>query len=73
MDSNQLAAVGFYFTNQSDVFRCAFCLVEDCLWKEIHDALKEHQRWMPFCDVAKVLCAGNFLILFKDQPDKSPE
>ena len=25
MDANQLAAAGFYFTNQSDIVRCVFC------------------------------------------------
>ena len=28
MDANQLAAAGFYFTNQSDIVRCVFCGVE---------------------------------------------
>ena len=28
VDTNQLAAAGFYFINQSDVVRCTFCGVE---------------------------------------------
>jgi len=34
MDGNQLAAAGFYFTNQSDVVRCAFCGVEVVHWEK---------------------------------------
>ena len=32
MDANQLAAVGFYFTNQSDIVRYVFCGVEIGYW-----------------------------------------
>jgi len=28
IDKNHLVAAGFYFTNQSDIFRCAFRGVE---------------------------------------------
>jgi hypothetical protein len=36
------AAGGFYFTNQSDIVRCAFCGVEVGCWEKGQDALKEH-------------------------------
>jgi hypothetical protein len=68
-----MAAAGFYFTNQGDVVRCAFCRVNVGHWKEGHDALKEHQRWSIFCEFAKGPCAGNIHILSNNQPEKSPE
>jgi len=40
MDANQLAAAGFYFTNQSDIVRCVFCGVEIVYWREEDDGLK---------------------------------
>ena len=49
MDVNQLAAAGFYFTDWSDVVRCAFCGVDVGKWEEGDDAFKEHQRWSPSC------------------------
>jgi len=42
MDANQLAAAGFYFTNQSDIVHCVFCGVEIGYWTEGDDPLKEH-------------------------------
>ena len=73
MNANQLAAAGFYFTKQSDVFGCAFCGVEVDYWKEGDDALKEHQRWIPSCGFAKGLCVGNAPTLSNDQPEKSSD
>ena len=73
MDVNQMAAAGFYFTNKSDIVRCAFCGVVVGYWEKGEDALKEHQRWSPFCEFAKGLGAGNFPILSNDEPEKSPE
>jgi len=40
MDANELAAAGFYFTNWSDVVRCAFCGVQVGRSEEGDDALK---------------------------------
>jgi len=34
MEANKLAAAGFYFTNQCDVVRCAFCGIEVGHWEE---------------------------------------
>jgi hypothetical protein len=67
---NQLAAAGSYFTNQSDVFRCAFCGVEVGHRDEGDDASKEHQRWSPSCGFGKGLCVGNTPNLSNDQPEK---
>jgi len=73
MEENQLATAGFYNTNWSDVVRCAFCGVEVCHWEDGDDALKEHQRWSPFCGFGKGLCVGNIPILSNSQPEKSPQ
>jgi hypothetical protein len=73
MDGNQLAAAGFYFTDQSDIVRCAFSGVEVGYWEKVQDALKEHQRWSPFCEFAKWMCAGNISIFSNDEPEKTQE
>jgi len=43
MDSNQLAAAGFYLINLSNMVRCVFCGVEMGYWTDGDDALKEHR------------------------------
>ena len=53
MDANQLAAAGFYFTDQSDIVRCVFCGVEIGYWTDGYDALKELQEWSPSCGFMK--------------------
>ena len=73
MDANKLAAAGLYFTNKTDIVRCAFCGVEVGYWENGQYALKEHQRWIPFSEFAKVLGAGNIPIRSNDEPEKSPE
>jgi hypothetical protein len=73
MDANQLAAIGFYFTNHNVIVRCAFCGVEVGYWEKGQVALEEHQRSSPFCEFAKGLGAGNIPILSKDESEKSPE
>jgi len=70
VDANQLAAAGFYFTNQSDIVRCVFCGVEIGYWTDGDDALKEHQRWSRSCGSVKGLYFGNIPILSNGQPDK---
>ena len=72
MDANQLAAAGFYFTNKSDVVRCAFCGVEVGHSEKGDDALKEHQRWSPSCGSSKG-CVGSIPILSNEQPGKSSD
>jgi len=62
MDKNHLAFAGFYFTNCSDVVRCAFCGVEVGYWKEGDNAIANHQRWSPSCGFIKGLFAGNIPI-----------
>ena len=73
MDVNQWAAAVFYFTNKSDLVRCAFCGVEVGYWEEEDNAVKEHQRWSPFCVFAMGLDAGTTLILSNNEPEKSPK
>jgi len=71
MDANQLAAAGFYFTNQSDIVRSVYCGVEIGWWTDGVVALKEYQRWSPSCGFVKGLWVGNIPILSKGQPEKS--
>jgi len=60
MGVNQLAAVGFFFTNRGGVVRCAFCGVQVGQWKEGDGAFKEHLRWSPSCAFVEGLFVGNF-------------
>ena len=62
MDINHLSAAGFYFTNQADVVRCAFCGVEMGYWEEGDDAFKDHDEWSPSCEFIKGLSVGNIPI-----------
>jgi len=71
MDANQLAAAGFYFTNQSDIVRCVFCGAEISCWTEGDVALKEHRGCSPSCSFVKGLCVGNLPILSNGKPEKS--
>ena len=73
MDVNQLAASGFYFTNWSDVVRCAFCGVQVGRWEEGNNAFKEYQRWDPSCGFVKGLFVGNIPIRSKDLPETSQQ
>ena len=61
MDANQLAAIGFYFTKQTLIVRCAFCGVEVGYCEKGQVALEEHQRSSPFCELAKGLVLETFL------------
>jgi len=73
MDANQLAAAGFYFTNQNYIARCFFCGVEIGYWTGGDDALKERQHWSRSSCFAKGLCVGNIPILSVGQSEKSPQ
>jgi len=73
MDTNQLPAARFYFTNWSEVVRCAVCVVEMFRWEKGDDALKEQHRWSPSCGFANGLCVGNIPILSNDKPEKSSQ
>jgi len=73
MDANQLAAAGFYFTDQSDIVRCVFCGVEIGYCTDGDGALKEHRRWSPSCSFAKGLHVGNIPILSNNRPEKSSQ
>ena len=65
MDTNQLAATGFYFTSWSDVVRCAFWSRSREL--EGDDAFKDLQRWNPSCGFVQWLFVGNIPIRSKHQ------
>ena len=73
MDANQLAAAGFYFTNQ-----CGIDVEFFVQWKEA-TGLKEMVPWSIIsagvlsCSFTKGLCVGSIPILSKGQPQKSPE
>jgi hypothetical protein len=58
MDKNRMVFAGLYFTNRSDVFRCAFCGVHVGCWEEGDDAFIEHRRWSPSCEYIRSLYAG---------------
>jgi len=63
IDANQMAAAGFYFTNESDVVRWVFfCGVEIGYWRDGDIALKEHQRWIPSCGFVKGCGLETFLL-----------
>jgi hypothetical protein len=71
MDTNHLSAAGFYYTNQGDVVRCAFCGVEVGRWEEGDDAFRDHQRWSPSCGFIKGLVVGNIPLGSEGQPGTS--
>lgn len=51
IDKNQLALLGFYYRNQSDLVKCFFCGVEIGVWEEGDDILTDHIRWAPRCEL----------------------
>jgi E3 ubiquitin-protein ligase XIAP len=59
MDPHRMAAAGFYYINQADVVRCAFCSVEVGHWEEGDDPFRDHQRWAPSCGFVRGLQVGN--------------
>jgi hypothetical protein len=71
IDSNHLAAIGFYFTKCRDVVRCAFCSVEVGHWIQGDDPLESHQRLSPSCRFLRGLYVGNVPMPFSNQPETS--
>jgi hypothetical protein len=53
MNTNDMAAAGFYFTDREDVVRCAFCGVDVGRFDHGHDPLRDHKRWSPSCGFIK--------------------
>ena len=71
MDPHRLSAAGFYYTDQNDVVRCAFCGVEVGRWEEGDDPFRDHQRWAPSCGFVRGLSVGNIPISPNGQPETS--
>ena len=71
MDKNDMSAVGFYFTEQEDVVRCAFCGVKVGRWEQGDDTFRDHRRWSPSCGFIKGFIVGNIPIGSDDQPGTS--
>ena len=71
MDKNDMSAVGFYFTEQEDVVRCAFCGVKVGRWEQGDDPFRDHRRWSPSCRFIKGFIVGNVPIGSNDQPGTS--
>lgn len=71
MDPHRLSAAGFYYTDQNDVVRCAFCGVEVGRWEEGDDPFRDHQRWAPSCGFVRGLPVGNIPISPNGQPESS--
>jgi hypothetical protein len=71
MDKNHMVFAGFYFTNRSDVVRCAFCGVQVGCWEEGDDDFIEHRRWSPSCEYIRGLFAGGIPICSENQPGAS--
>ena len=71
MDPHRLSAAGFYYTNESDNVRCAFCSVEVGRWEEGDDPFRDHQRWSPSCPFVRGLPVGNIPISPNGQPETS--
>lgn len=53
MDKHKLALVGFYYYGPSDLVKCYFCGVEIGMWDEGDDALTDHIRWSPSCNLIR--------------------
>ena len=68
IDKNNLAEVGFYYTDHSDVECWVYCVAQIGLWQEGDDVLKEHQRCSPNCEFMRGLSVGNTPVGPSDQP-----
>lgn len=53
VDKEQLALFGFYYYGPSDMVKCYFCGVEIGMWEEGDDALTDHMRWSPYCNLIR--------------------
>jgi len=71
MNTNEMAAAGFYFINWSYVVRRAFCGVRLGRWEDGDPAFKEQQCWSPSSGIVKGLFVGNNPIRSNDQPETS--
>ena len=55
VNPEDLASVGFYYTQKRDIVRCAFCFCEFHNWKEGDDPLEDHYKAVKYCELARVL------------------
>lgn len=58
-DKNVLALTGFFSINLWDLVRCHFCSVEIGFWEEGDDAVSEHLRYAPGCDLMRRRVTAN--------------
>ena len=70
IDKDRLAAAEFYFTNQSDMVRCAFCGVEIGSWQHGDDPFKDHALWSPSCGFTRSLSETSLLVLPTNLPHR---
>lgn len=59
IDKHQLALLGFYYYGPSDMVKCYFCGVEIGMWEEGDDALTDHMRWSPNCNLIRRSATNN--------------
>lgn len=59
IDKHQLALLGFYYYGPSDMVKCYFCGVEIGMWEEGDDALTDHMRWSPNCNLIRRSTTNN--------------
>lgn len=55
VSAKDLAKAGFYFLQQPDVVKCAFCCCEFDNWKQGDDPLADHYKYAKYCKLAQVL------------------
>jgi len=73
IDNNNIAEAEFYYTDHSDVVRCALCVEQIGLCQEGDNAFKEHGLWSLNCEFIRRLSVGNNPIGSSDQPTASSE
>lgn len=55
VNPEDLASAGFYYVQQPDIVKCAFCHCEFYDWYEGDDPLHDHYKFAKYCELAKVL------------------
>jgi len=61
LNTNDIAAAGFYYTHYKDVVCCAYCHVRLGQWERGDTALYEHRRLSPTCPFINGFPVGNEL------------
>lgn len=59
LNPRDLAKGGFYYTNEQDIVRCAFCGVEIGCWERGDDPDQDHKKWSSNCDFVRGRQCGN--------------